>query len=1001
MSDGLSSRGGTLLADRYRLGSLIGEGGSGFVYEAEQVPLGRTVAVKLLRAGEIDIERFGAEARTASRIDHPNAVAIYDFGVSQHGVPYLAMERVHGRTLAQLLDQGPLPVARAGDIARQVLAAMEEAHQCDVVHCDLKSENVVVDDRRGRDRVKVIDFGLARLGVSNQRETTIAGTPGYMAPEQITGEGIGPACDIYAVGVLLYEMLVGRTPFAGGSLTSVLDRTLSQAPIAPRDLAPNCPRALSDLIMRALGKDPRARPTGAAAMIVDLVAALGCPHCSAPRARSARFCVECGATLDDLTAPGERVVGRLGFPGGAQMSSANTIANLELEACRWAVVGRDELIDRVVEAVTPDDGPGVLVLVGPRGAGKARVLTEAIRRLGTKAHAAVARPDPSGQHDAWYPVIELLSTELGLPPRMTDTDLQRAATALGLHPRDLPGLAELFRVPGPLDGLELAVRRRETVAAARHAVAGLAAMRRGTVLCFTDVEDYDAPTLDLLAALAMDEHADTRIVVTTTTSAVLPPGLPTLEVAPLDRDQSATLASVIAIGSVRELPCPDDLHRITGGLPGAIEQLVGWLAEGGSVGDAVGIADLISARVNTLSAEERRALQAIAVFGEVAPDAAVRSVLGKLGGGGRGLERLCLRGLAARAGDAWVIPSPLIAQVALASAPSSVRRRLHQCALDVLKREHAAASARRIGHHTDATDDRAASYRALLAAGEDAVNRFDDVGASQCFSRAVACARAMVVAGEPTAPRRVVRASMRLADTLRFTGDTALAAGVIQEAGDFATELADRAEVLRVRGRVATARQLYSVACELFREAIGLGLRVGDRRFLCAAYVDLAGVLVDRGDPRAAVDELSEAIEVVTLWEGLSVRHAVPSLWLLGYRLACLQLAAGDVTGAERTAHGALRQTSLESAPQARARVHALLADIAAHNGDRSAERTHRARAIDDLQRVGDRRSTAELLLANARAADGDDADDDAEALALARQLAAELGAADLLAEAG
>src|SRR5688572_7337055 len=182
---------GTTLADKYRLVSLLGSGGMGVVYKAEQLGLGRSVAIKLLRRDLIAtrFDWFRAEAMAASRINHPHAVAIYDFGVSADGDPYLAMEHLRGRTLSALIEAEHLSVERIVRIGAQILSALADAHACGVIHCDLTGDNVIVERlRAGDDFAKVIDFGLARLFESSPSEGRIIGTAEYMAPEQIRGE---------------------------------------------------------------------------------------------------------------------------------------------------------------------------------------------------------------------------------------------------------------------------------------------------------------------------------------------------------------------------------------------------------------------------------------------------------------------------------------------------------------------------------------------------------------------------------------------------------------------------------------------------------------------------------------------------------------------------------------------------------------------------------------------------------------------------------------------
>src|SRR6478752_7010209 len=229
---------GRVLGDKFKLTACIGIGGSGAVYKADQMALGRTVAVKILNeelcADPRMTSRFRGEAMSASRLNHPNCVSIIDYGQSPDGLLYLAMEYVKGPTLTQLLvNESPLSVDRVLDLMAQSLAGIEEAHLAGVVHADLKADNIIVDQRRaGIDQVKIVDFGIARLvtGVRDAaEERSISGTPEYMSPEVISGAQPTFASDIYAVGIILYELLAEKTPFFAGSTTEILTNHLKAA----------------------------------------------------------------------------------------------------------------------------------------------------------------------------------------------------------------------------------------------------------------------------------------------------------------------------------------------------------------------------------------------------------------------------------------------------------------------------------------------------------------------------------------------------------------------------------------------------------------------------------------------------------------------------------------------------------------------------------------------------------------------------------------------------
>src|SRR5215813_4553884 len=250
---------GRVLGDKFKLTACIGIGGSGAVYRADQMALGRTVAVKILNEElSVDarmIKRFRDEAMSASRLNHPNCVSIVDYGQATDGLLYLAMEYVKGPTLTQLLvNENPLAVDRVVDIICQALSGIEEAHLAGVIHADLKADNIILDQRRaGIDVVKIVDFGIARLVTgARDEDRSISGTPEYMAPEVISGAPPSFASDIYAVGIILYELLAERTPFFAGSTTEILTNHLKATPMLLTQRRAGLPKELDALIAKAL-----------------------------------------------------------------------------------------------------------------------------------------------------------------------------------------------------------------------------------------------------------------------------------------------------------------------------------------------------------------------------------------------------------------------------------------------------------------------------------------------------------------------------------------------------------------------------------------------------------------------------------------------------------------------------------------------------------------------------------------------------------------------------
>jgi serine/threonine-protein kinase len=251
----------TLVDGRYRILRRLGSGGMADVYCAEDVHLGREVALKVLHRrfaqDQEFVERFRREASAAAGLQHPNVVGVFDRG-EHDGTYYIAMEYLSGRTLKDIVSaEAPLPQELVIDLGLQILAAAGFAHRHSVIHRDFKPHNVIVDEAWN---AKVTDFGIARAGASEMTETgSIMGTAQYLSPEQAQGHAVGAPSDLYSIGVMLYEMLCGRLPFEGDSAVSVALKHLSEPPIPISQLRPDVHPALESVVMAAMAKDPAQR----------------------------------------------------------------------------------------------------------------------------------------------------------------------------------------------------------------------------------------------------------------------------------------------------------------------------------------------------------------------------------------------------------------------------------------------------------------------------------------------------------------------------------------------------------------------------------------------------------------------------------------------------------------------------------------------------------------------------------------------------------------------
>jgi serine/threonine-protein kinase len=265
----------------YELLELLARGGMGVVYKARQISLNRTVALKMIRTGLLasaaEVDRFHAEAEAIARLHHPHIVAFHEVG-KQNGQHYFSMDYILGRTLADLVREGPLSAKRAANYVRTIALAVHYAHQHGIIHRDLKPTNVIVDEN---DQPHIADFGLA-MRLEDSRFPTlhpplassgqVLGSPSYMPPEQADPKRgtISPASDVYALGAILYHLVAGRPPFQSGSLAGLLRQVIESRPVAPQLLNRNISHNLQSVCLKCLEKDLFRRYPTAQALAEDL-----------------------------------------------------------------------------------------------------------------------------------------------------------------------------------------------------------------------------------------------------------------------------------------------------------------------------------------------------------------------------------------------------------------------------------------------------------------------------------------------------------------------------------------------------------------------------------------------------------------------------------------------------------------------------------------------------------------------------------------------------------
>ena len=519
----------------------------GWVYRGEQLDMNSLVAVKLMKLGEqtdaVSVERFLREAAAAGRIHHPHVITVLDAGTAEAELPFIICELLEGVTLADLLDNtGALPVPRSLTIINQVLAAVEASHRMGVIHRDLKPENVMLSPRpNGRDFVKVLDFGIAQTDGSDPGRLTVAGqvlgTPAYMAPEQAMGQTAVEASDLYACGLMLYEMLSGWQPFIGKTVQETLSRQLFDDPpsIYTRLARGDVPEGMDAFFRRALAKDAADRFQTAAELrraLFDLfpettLTKLPCRRChrldGAPASCAREALAEPYLEMAVEAEPPKAETADEKIPRPA--SRPEPADKTPTTSLRPVTRGRPQVRTRAATSPARDvrtpghlparrleqqrlgsfiDGPGqILCLTGPSGSGKSALLGVAAV-MGQAAGFAVLRAggDDPRIHRPWGAVQTMLRTLLRLSRDSDPAEVERGARRLELLAGDLPGLLDILGQRQAPPGATLATQLSEALISARRALQRAPARwGRPVLLLVDDALLLDTPSLRVVQTL--------------------------------------------------------------------------------------------------------------------------------------------------------------------------------------------------------------------------------------------------------------------------------------------------------------------------------------------------------------------------------------------------------------------------------------------------------------------------------------------------------------------
>ena len=988
---------GTTIGGQFVVRELIGTGGMGKVFRADQIGVGRSVAIKIMHqhllGDETAAKRFTNEARASSSLNHPHSIGVLDFGQTETGLLYIVMEHLRGRPLDSVLhDDFPLPFWRVCDVLCQALDAVDAAHKRNIIHRDLKPENIFLLEQRGRgDFVKVLDFGIAKMLDSEMRNVTtpglVPGTPEYMSPEQARGEELDSRSDVYSTGVILYELLTYTVPFRGSSPIVTMMAHVQDAVEPPSVRRPdgNIPAALEAIVLWALAKDPADR-IASAAQFRDLLSAWAEvagvwrreTRASSPGVLLDFFSEDQLTLIPQEVSAQERAATRQDQPR-ATSDAAEVLRSSSL-------VGRQQELT-ILRSFVDQTQPRALRIEGELGIGKRRLLDELVSLANGRSYNVVRcrlssgwMPEPLGA--AQHVASQLLDLE-GSP---SVESLAAATTALDVEPDNLPGVHELFSLSSHLSRLTSDARRRERATAFRQ-IAYRSAARKPLMLICEEIESYDEASRRLIAGLASAPREDMAVVVThgPEFTQPWPAHVQELTLLPLSTDESTVMARSMLRQEPREM-----IERVaiaSQGHPLFIEQLAFAVACENLADPPERVADLMVARVGGLPLEQGHLLQWLSVINQpAAPQEFAR--ISQTTVDTKAFETLLASGFLVvsnsqqvseqRVDPIYDFAHPLIGRVAYSSIPAEVRREMHQT---VGKSQRTrGGSITQVSYHAYQGDDGPTAVDELDKAGRWAAQCLDAQGAIGHYTKALNLIRREWGRGRVAAfelDRLAVNLALRLADVLCETGDTLTAVGVLEEILSVAAGDGDSRAALRMQlGRIDLDKGNFERAVrhlELARVDTESGR---SQKLVTEVMLELARAKSLMGERDLAQKLVDEALDTrrrkdISPRRGASRKQPPnapePPSWKEYLSAATTSSRSGHIDRAKELAQHAFQQAQDSDEPSGMLSV--LMRMIEIHQG--RAEWTDAERKINQglkvAHQVGDRTGRSELLMALSR----------------------------------